>query len=167
MNLFLLVLLAASLPTFEDFRRVDRTRRLTGQLQTAELLSVSRIDADLIVRTAARNAGDARQLCGAAELLVDWPRKRTLYEAALLAGGTNMAVATCFACAAAKQGDANVALPWLHFCQQKDGDNVVPWLAELWLMREQTRPTVLSNSPPIWATNFRDFSVDAIHARIT
>ena len=135
-------------------------------MQTAELLNVSRIDADLIVRTAQRNAGDARQLWGAAELLVDWPRKRALFEAALLVGGTNAAVATRLACVAAKHGDANVALPWLHHCQQTDGDNVVPWLAELWLMREQTRPGVLSNSPPLWATNFRDYSVDATRARI-
>src|SRR5436309_12719749 len=114
MNLFLIVVLAASLPTFEDFRRIDRTRRMTGQLQTAELLNVSRIDADLIVRTAQRNAGDARQLWGAAELLVDWPSKRALFEAALLVGGTNAAVATRLACVAAKHGDANVALQWLH-----------------------------------------------------
>ncbi len=141
-------------------------RRLTGQLHTAELLNVSQIDADLILRTAARHAGDGKMMWGAAELLGDWPHRRALFEAAMRATDTNIAVTTRFACAAAKQGEADVAQSWLQYCQQNDGDNTVPWLAELWMLREQKKPMVLSNSPPIWATNFRDYSVDAIRARI-
>src|SRR5438093_295916 len=102
MNLFLLALLAASLPTFQDFRRVDRTRRLTGQLQTAELLSVSQIDAGLIKRTAQEHADDATIQWGAAELLVDWAGKHEMFESALHASGTNTPVALRFASAAAK-----------------------------------------------------------------
>ncbi len=166
MNLFLILLVVATLPGFEDFRRIDGMRRLTRQLHTAELLNVSQIDADLILRTAERNAGDGKLLWGAAELLVDWPRRRALFEAAVRATDTNIAAATRFACAAAKQGDTDIAQTWLRYCQQKDSDNTVPWLAELWMLREQKKPTVLSNSPPIWATNFRDYSVDAIRARI-
>ena len=47
---------ADSLPTFEDFRRVDRTRRMTGQMQSEELLKVTRIDPGLIA------AGDLDEL---------------------------------------------------------------------------------------------------------
>src|ERR1043166_9002873 len=120
MNLFLLALLAVSVPTFEDFRRVDRTRRLTGQLQTAELLSVSQIDAGLIKHTAQEHADDATILWGAAELLVDWAGKREMFEAALCVGGTNTPVALRFACTAAKAHKFDMALTLLRHCQEKD-----------------------------------------------
>src|SRR2546428_6767574 len=112
MNLFLIVLMAAALPGFEDFRRIDRTRRLTGQMLTAELLQVSQMDAGLILRTTQQHPDDPKILWGAAELLVDWSRRRTLYELALERSGTNAGMAVRFACAAAQQHDYDVALAW-------------------------------------------------------
>jgi len=165
-SVFCLLSSAAPLPGYEDFRRVDRTRRLTGQMLTAELLKVSQMDAELISRTAKEHADDPKMLWGAAELLVDWTGRREFYERALAANGTNVIVATRFVCAAAKQGDAAVALPWLRYCRKQDNDNTVPWLAELWLLRARGQPTVLSNAPPVWTTNFRDYSVEASRARI-
>jgi hypothetical protein len=162
MNLFLIVLMAAALSGFEDFRRIDRTRRFTGQMLTAELLQVSQMDAGLILRTTQQHPDDPKILWGAAELLVDWSQRRTLYELALERSGTNAGMAVRFACAAAQQHDYDIALAWLHNCQKLDADNTVPWLAELWLLR----PTVLSNSPPIWTTNFRDYSIEASGGRI-
>jgi hypothetical protein len=38
MNPLFVVILAASLPTFRDFSRIDRERRTTGQFQTTESL---------------------------------------------------------------------------------------------------------------------------------
>ena len=162
MNLFLILLLAATLPGFEDFRRVDRSRRMTGQMLTAELLHVSQMNAGLLVQTAQRHPDDTNIVWGAAELLVDWQLRRQLFERALSVSGTNAGIAVRFACAAALQHEFNVALPWLRECQRLDADNTAPWLAQLWLAREQ----VLSNSPAIWTTNFRDYSVEASRARI-
>jgi len=42
MNPLFVVILAASLPTFRDFSRIDRERRTTGQFQTTESLQVMR-----------------------------------------------------------------------------------------------------------------------------
>ena len=166
MNLFLLVLLATSLPTFHDFRRVDRTRRLTGQLQTAELLSVSQIDSGLIKHTAREHADDATVQWGAAELLVDWAGKREMFESALRLGGTNTPVALRYACAAAKAHKFDIAVTWLRHCQEKDADNAVPWLAELWILRQQKQPLKPSKPAETWTTHFRDYSVEASRARI-
>ena len=120
MNLFLIVLLAATLPGFGDFQRIDRSRRLTGQMLTAELMSVSRVEPALILRTVQQHPNDPQLLWGAAELLTDWPRRRALFESALTATGTNAGVAVRYACASAKQGDAEVASVWLHDCQRRD-----------------------------------------------
>ena len=166
MNLFLLMLLAASLPTFEDFRRVDRMRRLTGQLQTAELLSVSQIDADLIKRTAQAHADDAAMQWGAAELLPDWTPKREFFDAALRLNGTNTATMLRMACCAAKAGQFAAALSWLHECEDKDKDNMAPWLAELWILNQQKQPLHAAKPPESWTLHFRDYSVEASHARI-
>ena len=62
---------AEPLPTFEDFRRMDQIRRLTGQLQTAELLKITRIDPELIAGVVRRGTNDAQLAWGAAELLTD------------------------------------------------------------------------------------------------
>ena len=166
MNLFLIVLMAATLPGFEDFRRIDQTRQLTGQRLTAESMGASQVDAALILRTAQQHPGDPKMLWGAAELLTDWPQRRTLFASALATTGTNTGIAVRFACAAAKQGDAAVAFAWLRYCQKRDDDNTAPWLAELWLLRAQEQPMVLTNSPPMWTTEFRDYSVEASRARI-
>lgn len=163
MNLFLMIVLAASLPGFAEFQRIDRQRRASGQQMTEEWLRASRVEPELILRTADRNPD---WLWGAAELLPDWPQQRAMFERALAATGTNTAIAVRFACAAAKQSDADTALPWLRECQRRDADNTAPWLAELWLLKKLGRPLVLSNSPPAWTTNFRDYSREASRARI-
>ena len=67
---------AGGLPTFEQFRQVDRVRRMTGQLQTAELLEVTQIKAQLILDTVAKHPADWQIQWGAAELLVEWPTKQ-------------------------------------------------------------------------------------------
>src|ERR1035438_501137 len=80
--------LAQGLPTYEDFRRVDRARRATGQLQTAELMKVTQIDRGLIQRTALWATNDFQVVWGAAELMGGWTVKRTLFESALAASGS-------------------------------------------------------------------------------
>ena len=42
MNPLFVVILAASLPTFRDFSRIDRERRTTGRFQTTESLQAMR-----------------------------------------------------------------------------------------------------------------------------
>ncbi len=158
--------LAQGLPTFEDFRRIDRTRRLTGQLQTAELLSVSQIDASLIKRAAEKRPNDATIVWGAAELLPDWSSKRELFEQALRVSGTNTTVALRLACVAAKVQKFEIARSWLRYCQEKDADNTVPWLVDLWVQRQQKLPLELSKPIETWTTHFRDYSVEASRARI-
>jgi len=145
MHLFLAFVLAVSLPTYEDFRRVDRVRRLTGQLNTAELLELTRIDPALIAQTAQQHTNDVQALWGAAELTVDWPGKRAYYESALAAGRTNAAVALRFACTAAHRRDFEVAQPWLRYCEKNDSGNLVPWLVEWWVLRQKNEEI---KSPP-------------------
>jgi hypothetical protein len=152
------------LPTFEDFRRVDRVRRLTGQLLTGELLEVTRVDPALIMRTAQEKAGDAKLLWGAAELLTDWPRKRAMFQAALQAGDSNVAIQVRFACAAAQNRDFDLALTLSQDCRKRDSSNFVPWLSELWVLQQQKKP-LPALQPPGWAT-FRDYSAEAGRARV-
>jgi hypothetical protein len=163
---WLLTSAAQQLPSFEDFRRVDQARRLTGQLQTAELLSISQINANLIKRTAEQHSDDSTILWGAAELLSDWSSKRDLFEQTLHVGGTNVAVALRFACVAAKVQKFEIALSWLQYCQRKDADNMVPWLVEMWVQRQHKQPLEQSQPMGTWTTHFRDYSVEASRARI-
>ena len=172
-KLFLVALLAVSwpvfaepLPTFMDFRRMDQTRRLTGQLQTAELLKITRLDPELIAGVVRRNTNDAQLAWGAAELLTEWPARRALFETAVAAMSNRVSVAVRYACAAARQGDYDVALKWARFCQAQDGDNTVPWLAELWILAQRKMGLHLEQMPPVWTTNFRDYTADACRARI-
>jgi len=166
MNLLLLAVLAASLPTFEDFRRADRERRTTGQFQTAESVKLTLIDPELIARTASQHVDDPAILWGAAELLVDWSKQKPMFESALRACGTNVAVALRFACAAARHSDFDVAAQWLRYCEQNDAANAAPWIAELWMLRRQRQPEKLSHPPQKRPTDFRDYSVEATRARI-
>lgn len=159
-----LLLLAAALPTFEDFRRVDRMRRLTGQVHTSELLEVTHVDPALIVRTAEQHATDAKMIWGAAELMNDWPTKRALFEAALRVGGTNEALLVRYACAAAQNRDFDFALPVLRDCQKRYRNALVPWLAELWVFRQQRQP-LPAREPPSWAP-FNDYGVEAARVRV-
>lgn len=160
------------LPGFEDFRRIDRIRRLTGQLQTAELLAVTQIDANRLMTTARSVPDDWQALWGAAELLVEWPNKQIFFEAALASSRTNHAIATRYALFATANRDMETARRWLAFCRQRESDNIVPWLAELWLL---TRPVagrppsdeeLAKLQPALWTTMFRDHAHAAARARI-
>ena len=152
-----------ALPTFDDFRQIDRTRRLTGQLQTTELLKVTRIDPVLIQNTTGKFPGDTGMTFAAAELLTDWPQRRAMYE---MIASNSVPVALRFACAAARQGDYELALKWTQYCQERDTDNTVPWLVELWILAQQKKPLQCANPPHTWVTNFRDYTVEACQARI-
>jgi hypothetical protein len=154
------------LPTFEDFRRVDRTRRLLGQVQTAELLEVNQIDSKLIWQTAESHSNDARIVWGAAELLVLWSQKQVLFEAALRLSSNSVAVASRYACAAARQGESELALRLTRFCQERDADNTLPWLTELWVLSSLKKPVQLAQPPIVWPTIFQDFSAEASDARV-
>jgi len=157
---------ADDLPTFDDFRRIDRTRRLTGQMQTAELLAVNQINTELILGVVRQNTNDAQFAWGAAEMVTRWPDKRTLFETALQLTTNNIAIANRFACAAAQQGEYDLALKWAWFCEEKDSDNTMPWLVELWVLGARKQPQEFTGKEPLWATVFRDYSVEATLARI-
>ena len=158
---------ADPLPTFEDFRRVDRARRQSGQLQTAESLVVTRVDPALLRATAEKNPADWQMQWGAAELITDWTTRRALYESALAGSGTNIAVVTRYALFAARQGDREVAGHWLRHIQQAEPDNLVPWLAAHWL--QATGVIHAAVNPPkltVTATHFRDYAPSSARARI-
>lgn len=157
---------ADELPTFADFRRIDRTRRLTGQLQSKELLEVSQISRDLILRTVQQHPKDLKVAWGAAELLLDWPQRRALFESVLAAESNNWPVALRFACAAARQGDGDLALKWARHCQAGEEDNLGAWLVELSVLAQRKEPLKFAKEPPLWASQFRDYSVEATRARI-
>ncbi|MCG3150410.1 MAG: hypothetical protein PCFJNLEI_03895 [Verrucomicrobiae bacterium] len=157
---------AEGLPGFEDFRRVDRSRRLLGQLQTAELLEVNQIDTKLILRTAQEHSNDFRVVWGAAELVVLWPQKQPVYEAALQLSSNSVPVALRYACAAARQGESELALRLARFGQTADPENTLPWLLELWVRASQKRPAQLSKDPILRPTTYQDYSAEASEARI-
>lgn len=157
---------AGPLPTFDDFRRIDRTRRLLGQLQTAELLEVNQIDTKLILQTVQANSNDAVVVWGGAELLVMWPQKQQFYEAALRLNSNNVPVALRYACAAARQGESELALRLAQFGQLNDADNTVPWLTELWVHSSKKQPLQFARLPTADPSVFRDYSSGASEARI-
>jgi hypothetical protein len=157
---------AQQLPTYEDFRRVDRLRRMTGQLQTAELLKVTQIDHALIERVARQATNDYQAVWGAAELIADWPTKRTLFETALTSSETNEQVALRYACAAAEHHDSETAVPLLRAVEEADTANIVPWFVEMKLRQAQNKGLADLRTPPSWAIRYRDFAADAARARI-
>lgn len=130
---------AETLPTFDAFRRADRDRRLSGQLQTTESLALTRIDTNRITEVARAQAGDAEIVLGAAEWGGDW-------ETALRVNGTNNVVA--LRCALAGQPR------WFAHCRQEDPSNLVPWLVER------------NVAPPAGAVRFEDYERAATRARI-
>ena len=166
MNLLLVIMVAATLPTFSELRRIDRDRRQTGQMQTPESLAVTRVDPVLINTVVAAHPADGTIWWGAAELLGDWSRQRAMFESALSAGGTNDQVALRFACAAARQHEFTLALTWFRYCQTNDVTNLVPWLGELWVLRQQHEPLAFANDACRRATEFRDYGIEASRARI-
>jgi len=157
---------AQQLPTYEDFRRVDRLRRMTGQLETAELLKVTQIDRGLIERVAQRATNDYQMVWGAAELITDWPTKRALFETALTSSKTNAQVALRYACAATEHRDYRTAGPLLRAVEEADSANIVPWFVEMKLLQAQNKGLADLRTPPSWAMRYRDFAPDAARARI-
>jgi hypothetical protein len=154
-----------ALPTFEDFRRSDRQRRLTGQLQTPETLALTRVEPALIQRVVADHPGDAQLAWGAAELLTDWKQSRALFEAAIRHADTNRAVVARLAVAAAQAGDTDTARRWAQRARQLDADNAVPIIVQLWLERHADPPGPPEPALPDTAA-FRDYAADAARARI-
>ena len=160
----LIVVLAAGLPTYEDFRQADRERRESGQFQTTKSDDLSRVNPATVAALAEKKPHDALIQWGAAELLANWAQRKPLYEAALNASGTNLTLALRYGCAAAKQGD-EVAGRWLRYCQQRDPSNAVPWIAAAWVQLQAGKPTT-DLACPATATQFRDGGAAAGRARI-
>ena len=165
MSMILVAVLAATLPTFETFRRVDRERRESGKWETAETTVLTQVDPKAVVALAEQHPDDAMLQWGAAELLRDWPRRETRFAAALAASGTNTAMALRFGCAAAQTGHNELALAWLHYCHPRDPSNAVPWLVG-WSLLQQKDPPPATWHPPAGATVYNDCGADAARARI-
>jgi hypothetical protein len=157
---------AQHLPTYDDFRQVDRMRRMTGQLQTAELLKLTQIDRTLVERVAKQGTNDYQFIWGAAELMGDWQAKRALFESALATSRTNLEVALRYACEAAANHDPATALPLLHAVEKDDTANIVPWFVELNLLLAQNKGMGDLKSVPSWAIRFHDYAAEAARARI-
>jgi hypothetical protein len=167
MSLALAIVLAASLPTFEDFREADRARRESRQWQTGTAARLMQVEPGRVLDVAKKRRDDWELQWGAAELLTDWKQKRPHFEAALAASGTNSAIALRFACAAATERQDKLAqqwLEWLEYCQRHDKSNNVPWLVELWLLRAQGGADRFK--PTSAGSMFRDCSGDAARAQI-
>jgi len=161
---------AQNLPTFDDFRRVDRLRRATGQFQTAELLKVTQIDGGLIQRVSRQATNDYQVVWGAAELIDAWPIKREIFESAVMLSQSNREVVLRYACAAAQNYDTDTAMPLLHAAEKGDSDNIVPWFVELQLLSDPKAfgPDARKNwkAPPLRAMRYRDYAAGAARARI-
>lgn len=155
----------AALPTFDAFRRMDRERRTSGQLQTAESLDLMHVNAALIAQTAEQHRDDPILQWGAAELLTDWTRKQAQFETALAVSGTNAAIALRHACDAAQSGKLDTARTWLQHCQKTDPSNAAPWLVMFWISSKQGAP-LDAIQPPACATQFHDAVAQAARARI-
>ena len=164
MNLALAIVLAAVLPTFEDFREADRARRESRQWQSEATARLTQVEPSRLLDVAKKHRADWELQWGAAELLTDWKQKRPQFEVALAASGTNTAVALRFACAAAAERQDKLALQGLEYCQRHDKTNNVPWLVELWVLQAQGESDRFepTGAGPV----FRDCSGNAAHARI-
>lgn len=122
-------------------------------------MALTHVNPKLIGRVATENSGDPEVLLGVAELRgSDWP-------VALEAGGTNVVVALRFACASAVKHDDPTALRWFRFCQTNDTGNLVPWLGELWVLRQQGEMPDAFH-PPARLTEYRDYAIPAARARV-
>ena len=121
-------------------------------------MALMRVDSKLLARVAAESRQDPELLLGLAELRGDWP-------AALEASGTNAVVALRFACASAIKRDYDAALRWFQYGQTNDASNAVPWLGELWVLRQRGK-MLDAFHPPERATEYRDYAVPAARARV-
>jgi hypothetical protein len=135
-------------------------------LETAELLKLTQIDRATIERVAQQGTNDYRLAWGAAELIADWPTKRSLFESALAASRTNVDVELRYACAAAANHDPPTALPLLRAVEKADTANIVPWFVELNVLLAQNRGLTDWKMPPSWAIRYRDYAAEAARARI-
>lgn len=158
-SFLLIIVLAAGLPGFDEFRRADRDRRQSGNWQTEESAQLTRVDQAAVLALATNRLHDAVIQWGVAELLNDWTNRQARYEAALLASGTNAAIELRYACAAAQQGERKLALALARDCQTAEPSNAVPWLLESWLRKETVRP-------PARAVVYADAAGNAAQARI-
>ncbi len=156
---------AGELPGFDEFRRMDRMRRLTGQLQTAELLDLTRVNPAGIKAVLEKHPHDFQMLWGAAELLTSAEDRKTSYQSAIEFSGTNIAIVIRYACAAVAARDFDSALTWSRYAQKKDADNLLAWLVEMSVLRQQGRATE-TVSLPASANRLRDYAVEAARARI-
>ena len=141
-------------------------RRMTGQLETAELLKVTQIDRRLIQHEALKATNDFQVVWGAAELMNDWALRRSLYESALEMSGSNVEVALRYACAAAAQKDDDTAVPLLHFVEQHDEGNAVPWLVDLRMLQWESKGFAELKPPTTGTMHYRDYGVEAARVRI-
>ncbi len=157
---------AEGLPTYDDFRRVDRTRRVLGQVQTKELMDISQIDSNLIFEVIQKRTNDVNILWGGAELISTWADKRALYETALQASRTNVQIALRFSCAAARQGESELALKWAKYCEENDNDNVVPWLTEIFVLARKKAKLDDLHPPPVGTLVYHDYTAEATTARV-
>jgi hypothetical protein len=139
---------------------------MTGQFQTAELLRLTQVDPGLIQKVAQQATNDYQVVWGAAELIDNWPIKRTLFASALTLSRTNLEVALRYACAAAQNDDAETARSLLRVAEKEDSANIVPWFVELQLLRAQTNGLPDLKRPPSWAIRYRDYAANAARARI-
>ena len=164
MSWLLAILLAATLPSFEEFRAADRGRRESRQWQSDESARLLRVDPALVTRVADKQRDYWNIQWGAAELLEDWKQKQPRFEAALAKSGSNVMVALRFACAAAEAGQSERALKLLEHCQQQDATNRAPWLVELWVLREMGDADRFE--PTGAGPQYRDGADEAARARI-
>jgi hypothetical protein len=135
-------------------------------LETADLLKLTRIDRAAIDRLAQQGTNDYQLIWGAAELISDWPTKRSLFRSALAASGTNLEIELRYACAAAAYNDFATALPLLHAVEKGDTANIVPWFVEFTVLKSQNNGLTDWKMPPSWAIRYHDYSSDAARARI-
>ena len=157
---------AQNLPIFEDFRRVDRMRRMTGQFQTAELLKMTQIDPGLLQKVAQQATNEYQVVWGTAELVGNWQIQRTLFASALTLSRTNLEVALRYACAAAQNDDSETALSLLRVAEREDSANIVPWFVEMKLLPAQKKALADLRTPPSSAIRYRDYGANAARARI-
>ncbi|HUJ71370.1 MAG TPA: hypothetical protein VLZ30_03945 [Verrucomicrobiae bacterium] len=157
---------AQNLPTFDDFRRVDRLHLAVGVYRTEDLFKPPPLNYNLIQNAARQATNDYQIVWGAAELIGDWPTKRALFDSALTLSRTNLEVTLRYACAAANNLDLNTAVPLLHLVEKQDPANIVPWFVEWYAVRVQVNRLANVMAPPLSAVQYQDYAADAARARI-
>jgi len=166
LNLPSSIVCAQSLPTFDDFRRVDRLHLAAGAFQTQDLFKPPQLNYGLIQNAARQATNDYQIVWGAAELIGDWPTKHALFDSALTMSRTNLEVALRYACAAAGNQDLNTALPLLHLAEKQDPANIVPWFVEWYAVRVQLNRLADVRLPTGDSVHYQDYAANAARVRI-